>query len=274
MSKKLAVASLGALGVLSVGYLRNQASLRFDFRTRPSRLVSDGFVSVVIPTYNEENYIGNALTSVMNQTYGNMEVIVVDYMSVDRTAEISRSLGARVVQTRRMGIAYARNLGASLSSGKWVLHFDADTVLENRALEKLVNKAKKGYLCVHAFAGLYDGSPLVKALWGWYMMLKPKWMTARINMVEREAFFSIGGFNEELDKKLLEGKPPLEDKDFGRRFWRRYPNKIIYLPQVKAGTSVRRMRRMGLFSRGTWKAFRDGAYAYAEAQGRVEGEAS
>jgi glycosyltransferase involved in cell wall biosynthesis len=88
----------------------------------------DPLVSVVIPTYNRGYVIGEALESVMAQTYPRLEVIVVDDGSTDDTAEVVARFGERVRYVRQdnQGLAGARNTGLAHSSGEYVAWFDSD----------------------------------------------------------------------------------------------------------------------------------------------------
>ncbi len=89
------------------------------------------FISVVIPAYNEEEYLGHCLQSLREQRYpaARFEVIVVDNASTDATAEIARRLGARVVPEPRRGVARARQTGFLEARGRVIASTDADTVL-------------------------------------------------------------------------------------------------------------------------------------------------
>ena len=89
-------------------------------------------VSVIIPVFNGERFIREAIQSVMDQTYPPLEIIVVDDGSSDKTADIVRHLsGARPILYRRQsnqGAAAARNAGVSLAQGEWIAFLDADDV--------------------------------------------------------------------------------------------------------------------------------------------------
>ena len=72
-------------------------------------------ISVVIPAWNEEKYIEEALDLIAKQTIQPLEVIVVDNNSVDNTVAIAKRKGARVIKEARQGITPARNAGFNLS---------------------------------------------------------------------------------------------------------------------------------------------------------------
>ncbi|WP_009631864.1 glycosyltransferase family 2 protein [Synechocystis sp. PCC 7509] len=98
-------------------------------------------VSVVIPTYNNITYLPEALESVLNQTFTDFEVIIIDDGSLDTTQEwISNLVDARIktiVQTNQ-GAAVARNTGIAFSSGDYIAFLDSDDLWEPTKLEKQV----------------------------------------------------------------------------------------------------------------------------------------
>jgi glycosyltransferase involved in cell wall biosynthesis len=109
-------------------------------------------VSVVIPAFDAEATIGDALASALGQTLADLEVIVVDDGSSDRTAEVARSVaGARVqVLTQpNAGAAAARNTGIARSIGKYVALLDADDVWMPYKLERQI-EILRGDDTVHA----------------------------------------------------------------------------------------------------------------------------
>jgi len=83
-------------------------------------------VSVVIPAFNAEAYVAEAIASVSNQTLRPREVIVVDDGSTDRTAAVAEAAGAVVVQQKNAGVGAARNAGAAAASHPWLAFLDAD----------------------------------------------------------------------------------------------------------------------------------------------------
>jgi len=99
-------------------------------------------VSVVMPAYNAEKYIGEAIRSVLNQTYKNLELIIVDDGSKDRTFEIITSFNDERIKVARhpqnKGVAEARNTALNIAKGKWVALIDADDVWLPERLEKLI----------------------------------------------------------------------------------------------------------------------------------------
>lgn len=88
-------------------------------------------VSIVIPSYNCDRYLPEAIESVLAQTYQDFEIIVVDDGSTDRTSEVLQGYGDRVraIRQQNQGVAKARNHGIQQSQGAWIAFLDADDVL-------------------------------------------------------------------------------------------------------------------------------------------------
>lgn len=98
--------------------------------------MSQPLVSVIIPCYNHGRYLGEALESVLAQTWTNVEVVVVDDGSDDDTAAVaSRYPAARYVRQRNQGLSAARNAGATASAGDYLIFLDADDRLSPAAIE-------------------------------------------------------------------------------------------------------------------------------------------
>lgn len=92
-------------------------------------------VSVNVPTYNSERTLRTTLASVKNQTYPNIEIIVIDSNSKDKTCEIAREFGAKIYQYQGTLLG-ARGVGVEKSKGKFILLLDSDQVLEPTTVER------------------------------------------------------------------------------------------------------------------------------------------
>ena len=104
-------------------------------------------VSIIIPTYNSEAYIAQALESVLHQTYSNFEIILVDDASTDSTLEIARSFDdprLRIISNKQnRGVSYGRNCGIKAAQGNWIALLDSDDWYAPNRLEKLLSVARQ-----------------------------------------------------------------------------------------------------------------------------------
>ncbi|MCL1797529.1 MAG: glycosyltransferase [Eggerthellaceae bacterium] len=130
-------------------------------------------ISVVVPMYNCEAYIGACLESLKNQTLTNFEAICVDDASTDKTLENARvCIGTderfkiREMQENR-GQSAARNVALDVAQGEYVVLLDADDYLVVDALEKLINRAKKQDLDDLYFSArsFYDSKEAQELFW-------------------------------------------------------------------------------------------------------------
>ena len=108
-------------------------------------------VSVVTPCYNGEKYISRFLDSVINQTYDNVEVILVNDGSIDKTEEIALNYKSKFekrgykyiyIYQKNAGQAAAINQGLKVLQGKYLIWPDSDDILDKNALYKLFFRAE------------------------------------------------------------------------------------------------------------------------------------
>lgn len=110
----------------------------------PGQSGSSNLVSVIIPAYNAEPFIEATLASVLSQTYTNIEVLVVDDGSRDRTAELVQAVAEQdrrvsLLRSSNKGVAAARNLAIDNSSGEYIAPLDADDIWYPQNLHKQVD---------------------------------------------------------------------------------------------------------------------------------------
>ncbi|MCM1438248.1 MAG: glycosyltransferase family 2 protein [Roseburia sp.] len=112
----------------------------------------DGLVSIIMPNYNCEKYIGETLNSVMNQTYENWELLIVDDCSDDNSLQVIGEFmkrDARIklfVNEKGSGAAASRNRAIREAKGKWIAFLDSDDLWTEDKLEKQVKfMADNGY---------------------------------------------------------------------------------------------------------------------------------
>lgn len=132
-------------------------------------------ISVIVPMYNAERYIGKCLESVVRQTYPELEILVIDDGSVDKGPGICGKLAERdgriqVLRQENQGVSAARNTGLDRACGEYVFFLDSDDAIHPRLLEEMLGRAE-GWGAQLAFCGYarMDGRELEEALkraWG------------------------------------------------------------------------------------------------------------
>ncbi len=106
-------------------------------------------ITVIVPNYNGELYIARCLDSIVNQTYKDIEIIISDNMSTDKSVDIVKEYCERhdnirlVMCTNGQGVSYARNFAISQARGEYIYPFDSDDELYEDALGILVKYASK-----------------------------------------------------------------------------------------------------------------------------------
>lgn len=102
-------------------------------------------VSVIIPVYNSESTIDKCVQSVLSQTYSNIEIILVDDGSTDKSGEICRKYERRYsnviyMYQQNQGVSAARNNGIQNATGKWIAFVDSDDYIDNQMYEKMLKR--------------------------------------------------------------------------------------------------------------------------------------
>ena len=170
----------------------------------------DLVISLTIPTLNEEKFIAQMLGQLARQSFRKFEVIVIDGgdkgPSTDRTAEIARSMGAKVFLLRRGGIVDARNLGAHMSLGEIIVFTEADASPPPRWLETIYKQFDDETLAVAGPGIPRGGSTFVRLEYAVYNALRyivgrlPKPLqhvsASGYNIaIRRDVFEKVGGFS-------------------------------------------------------------------------------
>ncbi len=106
-----------------------------------------GLVSIIMPSFNTEKFILESIDSVLNQTYKNWELIIIDDCSTDNTIEkLSTIKDLRIVILRNesnRGAAFSRNRALKIAKGKWIAFLDSDDLWLPTKLEKQINFMKE-----------------------------------------------------------------------------------------------------------------------------------
>lgn len=110
--------------------------------------MNEKVVSIIVPAYNVEPYIGRCLNSLLKQTYQNIEIIVVDDGATDKSGAIIEQYAKKdkrvfVIHKKNGGLSSARNAGLKKCTGEYVLFVDGDDYLDFFAIEQLLRLAKR-----------------------------------------------------------------------------------------------------------------------------------
>jgi glycosyltransferase involved in cell wall biosynthesis len=184
-------------------------------------------VTVIIPCYNMAHFVGEAIESVLAQSYPHFAIIVVDDGSTDNAAEVARRYpGVHYIWQNNQGASVARNSGLRHSEGKYVVFLDADDRLLPEALEVGVKQLNAHPECAftsgHRRLIAADGSlrsytnpPCVEADHYLAMLRRLYIWPPAVAMFRRSVFDSVGGFDESLRAA--------EDYDLYLRIAREFP---------------------------------------------------
>jgi glycosyltransferase involved in cell wall biosynthesis len=164
-------------------------------------------ISVIVPAYNEERLIGKTLgqlrqaMTAFTQVGWDSELIVCDNNSTDRTAELARAGQAKVVFEPINQISRARNTGAAVASGDWLVFVDADSEPSAALLAEVVEQIQAGRClaggCTVRLETDHQVGRSVVVLWNW-LSRRFKLLAGSFIFCEANAFREIGGFNQEL----------------------------------------------------------------------------
>jgi len=204
--------------------------------------------SVIIPAYNEEQYLPRLLKSIeiarANYSGGRnqIEILVADNASTDRTAEVAAAYGARVVHVAKRRIGAARNGGARASTGEILCFIDADSAVHPQTFDAidLVMKTGKYVWGVTGATMERMSFPLFITYWTFLPMVLLTGLDIGLSFCRREDFEAVGGYDE---SRLY-----AEDVKFPwalKRLGRARGQRTVRLPQVKALGCTRKFDQFG-----------------------------
>ncbi|HEX2198529.1 MAG TPA: glycosyltransferase [Burkholderiales bacterium] len=191
-------------------------------------------LSVIVPAFNEEKLLAGTLASIHEAARGgSYELIVCDNNSTDRTPDIARAAGAKVVFEPVNQISRARNTGAAAASGEWLLFIDADCQPSRALFAEVGNEIEKGACIGGGCTVRLTGAPLAVRFWvaAWNALSRTlSWAAGSFFFCEARAFREAGGFSTELYAA--------EEIDLSRRLKRR--GRLVILNRHPLATSGRK----------------------------------
>ena len=154
-------------------------------------------VSVIIPTKNSEDTLETCLKSIRNQTYKNIELIVVDNNSSDATKEVAKEY-VTLLLLGGSGMGSQVNFAVEKSSGEYVSYFDDDMYLGGWVISSCVEKSLEGFDAL-----VVPENTLHNSFWGRVRDEEKRFYEGDFDVeaarfFKREVFLDVGGFNEDL----------------------------------------------------------------------------
>lgn len=201
-------------------------------------------ITIIIPVYNVEKYLREAIESAINQTYKNLEIIIVDDGSKDNSGSICDEYKNKdnriiVVHQENKGLSGARNTGLDLATGKYIMFMDSDDTFDLTACEKLYNYIEKTN--ADYVVGNYINMDEDGTLWANPVFDKSKYVEFKLSIEDyTHSFYTMNSgvwnkifrksFLDELQIKFVE-RVPAEDAIFTTYCFIKSKN-VYYMPEI------------------------------------------
>jgi glycosyltransferase involved in cell wall biosynthesis len=202
-------------------------------------------ISIIVPAFNEEKLLPRSLAAIRKAASAferngiETELVVCDNNSTDRTAAVAREQGAIVAFEPINQISRARNGGARIATGDWLVFVDADSFPREKLFERVVQVIQSSrFIGGGCLVKLDEHRPfamIIVALWNLVSRIN-KWAAGSFIFCEARAFREIGGFSTDLFVT--------EELDFSKRlkqYGRAHGKKMKIIANVKLETSARKM---------------------------------
>lgn len=198
-------------------------------------MLNSPLVSIIVPNYNNAKYLTDCIESIQNQSYKNIEIIIVDDCSTDNSMSILTELSNKYnniiiyKNEKNRGVSYSRNLGIIKSSGDFFSTLDPDDQYYSDKIElevkKIISKPNEDIIVYSGFNSVNENLEPIpfkakltnfNAVNGWiykklcYMVIP----VPRDMLMKKDQFISVGGFNESMSL--------YEDWDFKLRLAKKY----------------------------------------------------
>jgi glycosyltransferase involved in cell wall biosynthesis len=207
-------------------------------------------VSVIIPCYNQADYLAEAVDSVVSQAYQSWEIIIVNDKSKDNTNEVCQRLVEKhisknikiIVNERNQGLAKARNTGIENARGKYILPLDADDQIQPTFIEKTVGLLENNPEISIAYTDLLqfgETGEIVHASEYDFQLLKFNNQLNYCSLFRREAWETVGGYNTYMTVMGY------EDWDF----WLSCGEKGFYAKRIPEPLFLYRIKNSSMFTK-------------------------
>lgn len=214
-------------------------------------------ISIIIPAFNEADYVGGTLaslhqakTSLSEKLNMSAEIILVDNGSTDSTVKVACAYGVTVAEETRHNVATVRNTGARLANGDVLVFVDADTIVPEKLLCRIVEVMAEPTCFGGAVDTDYRPQKLVSKiyLWCWRIVGKLSGMAqGATQFCRKDVFFGLGGY----DESLYMG----EDVDFYwrlKRFAKRRNGRVRVIEDERVVPSTRRFDQDSIWRNLLW----------------------
>ena len=188
--------------------------------------------SVVMPTYNRQTMITDAVDSLLKQTYQNFELIIVDDGSTDGTVDVLNSKYSKELKSGKIkyiykqngGVCKARNVGLQNTSNEWIAYLDSDNILSSSCLEIfakaiLHNRNSKSFYSDLVYI---QNKLLISHEFNYEQLLKENYIDLGVFVHHRTIYEKLGGFDENMTR--------LVDWDLVARYTKN--NKPVHIKKV------------------------------------------
>ena len=211
-----------------------------------SKIQSDSkpFISVVIPAYNEEQYLPACLDALNKQSYprDKFEILLIDNNSSDKTATVAKAAHVKVITEKKQGHVFALDTGMRKAQGEIIAVTDADTKVKQNWLETIEKLFRdESIVGVTGFGEHHVESKLNQAILKYtqYLYFKAHFALGKTGLsglsfaVRKEAFYKVNG----LDTRYR----IFSDAELGLRI--KKIGKVVFCKDLLASTSARRMKK-------------------------------
>lgn len=206
-------------------------------------------LSIIIPTFNEEAHVGRLIDELNKQKQVEDEIIIVDGYSTDKTAQIAKEKGAKVILQEKKGIGLAKTEGSKNAKNDLLVHLDCDCSPHPEFLTRIKDHFKTNQdLIALCGVDLYSSdSKFWKTIYNaysvpvfWLAKITHKitgkyWLAANNNVIRKDIFFSVGGYRSVV----------CEDNDLMRRL--PASKHVKYDSELVVTLSDRRFKEDGFF---------------------------